>query len=101
MRTMNEVFDLLESTEYEREKFGIFKYDTLDEADPGKERIRRDLTVEIGGPSTHIKFTILTREEHTVLYDAIKKILDYRHIELNEELNRLCRERLGILANKE
>ena len=53
----------------------LFKYDTLDEADTKLERVRSDVTFEIGGPCAHLAGTILTRAEHTLLRNALTEIV--------------------------
>ena len=67
----------------------LFKYDTLDEADPKFERVRSDVTFEIGGPCAHLAGTILTREEHTILKNALMEIVCGR-ISKAEDAIRKC-----------
>jgi len=67
----------------------LFKYDTLDEADPGKGKANSDVTIELGGPCTHVKFAILTRAEHTILKDALDTLFDSRRAVLVAELGLL------------
>lgn len=64
----------------------LFKYETLDEADPKFERNRRDVTFEIGGPSTHIQSFILTRLEHTTLKNALLVIFNDRKLAAEKAL---------------
>lgn len=94
MRDFTTVVENIDRVKYEKDKLGIFKYDTLDEAKPGLERIRTDLSIEIGGPSPHIKLGIQTRKEHTLLKDCITKIINDRLESLNSELDKLCKERI-------
>lgn len=68
----------IKNVKHNLDKFGIFNHDTLDEADPRKERIRSDITIEIGGPSTHIQITVLTRDEHTKIKSVMAEILNSR-----------------------
>lgn len=85
----------LETIRYEQSKYGIFGYDTLDEVDSNyscNERIRTDLTVEIGGPSTHLKFVIKTRAEHTKIKDIAQSILSNRQELIEMELAKICTE---------
>jgi len=82
----------IEGAEYNLAKFDIFKYDTLDEADPKKERVRSDLTVEIGGPSVHIKITVLTRAEHTKVKNMMTEILTARLATHQTNLLQACKD---------
>jgi hypothetical protein len=82
----------IEDAEYNIGKFRIFDYETLDEADSGKDRIRSDVTVEIGGPSTHIKFIVLTRSEHTMIKDVIAAIFKERLTHAQDNLICACKE---------
>ena len=66
----------------------LFKYDTLDEADPKHERIRGDVTIELGGPSTHMKTGIMTREEHTTLKECITRILTCRIRDMESQIRK-------------
>ncbi len=84
----------LESINYELSKMNIFQYDTLDEADPKLERIRSDVTVEIGGPSAHIKFVVLTRAEHTQVKNLVEKILNDRLEKIKFDLKGFCEQYL-------
>ncbi|KKN75849.1 hypothetical protein LCGC14_0377250 [marine sediment metagenome] len=69
----------LERTQEQQEKIAkLFGYDTLDEADLKHERIRSDVTVEFGGPCTHVKITILTRDEHTKMRICLDAVLANR-----------------------
>lgn len=97
MLKLSKEFD---SLDYELGKVGIFKYSTHDEADPGKERLRTDITVEIGGPSTHIKFTVMTREEHTIIKDAVMAILNNRKGNLVKSLGDLCVDHVSTIGNE-
>jgi len=92
------IMDRLERNDYELNKMNIFNHDTLDETDPKHERIRRDVTVEIGGPSAHIKFTVLTRVEHTIIKGAVAKILHVRQNENRAKLDRICQNRAASIA---
>ena len=92
----NEIFEIstaIEGAEYNLNKMGIFKYNTLDEADPKYERVGGEVTVEIGGPSTHIKFGIRTRAEHTKIKDAVESILTERLRAANARLDIFCLNR--------
>jgi len=95
MEKIKKISDDIEKAQYNLDKMGIFKYDTLDEADKSKERIRGDVTVEIGGPSAHIKFTILTREEHTKVRNVVETILKNRLNEANVRLDKFCVNRMN------
>lgn len=94
MKKLHEISKKIESVQYELSKMGIFNYNTLDEADPKFERIRSDITVEIGGPSTHIKFTVLTRDEHTRVKKVVESILRDRMNDLEKELSEFCEKYL-------
>ena len=80
----------LERTNENLSKMNIFGYDTLDEADPKHERIRGDVTIEIGGPSTHIRFAVQTRAEHTIIKNAVESILNSRLDAANTRLETFC-----------
>ncbi|KKM62772.1 hypothetical protein LCGC14_1518320 [marine sediment metagenome] len=88
-----EISQAIDDAKYNLNKMGIFKYDTLDEVDPKFERVRGDVTVEIGGPSTHIKFFVLTRAEHTKVKDVVESILTNRLNDANERLDIFCLNR--------
>lgn len=95
MKSINKIelaISSLKDTQYNVDKFKIFGYNTLDEADPKHERVRADLTVEIGGPSTHIKFSVLTREEHTIIKDAVQSIFKKRQATAESELRLACKD---------
>ena len=91
-KTISSALKGIEDAEYNLGKFNIFKYDTLDEADPGKERVRADVTVEIGGPSAHIKITVLTRAEHTKVKNMMTEILTTRLATHQANLLQACKE---------
>lgn len=93
MEDLSKINDDIEAAEYNLSKMGIFGYGTLDEADSSKERLGRDVTVEIGGPSTHIKITILTRKEHTKVKNLIETILNDRLKDANKRLDEFCKNR--------
>ena len=81
-------------------KMRIFEYDTLDEADPGKERSNSsDVSVEIGGPATHIKFAVLTRSEHTIIKTAVEQILNTRYVNAKMDLNSFCENHVAALIS--
>ena len=61
----------------------LFKYDTLDECDPRIERIKRDVTFEIGGPCAPMASAIMTRTEHTILKTALVEIMNARIMAAN------------------
>lgn len=84
-----------ENEEYKRRIVELFKYDTLDEADPKKERIRSDVTVELGGPCGSVRFTILTREEHTILKTALLEIINNRITTSESIIDNLCKKRIN------
>ncbi len=85
----------IDRVDYELGKQRIFNYDTLDEADPGKERLRTDITVEIGGPGAHIQFSVRTRDEHTAIKDAVMGVLNKRKQRLEYELVCLCEDTIN------
>jgi len=80
----------IERTENDLSKMKIFRYDTLDEAGTKHERLHSDITVEIGGPSAHIKFRIVTKNEHTKIKNVVQEILDNRLDKANLELDAFC-----------
>lgn len=94
-REFMKVTDEIESVNYNIDKLEIFDYDTLDEVDPKVERLRSDVTVEIGGPTAHLKFTVRTRQEHTIIKNAVTSILETRHALADEKLTSLCKERIN------
>ena len=90
IQALDELTRHLKMVDYNLSKQKIFGYDTLDEAPTNEVRIKSDLVVEIGGPSAHIKFGIRTRAEHTILKEAIIKILTTRKAVLTASLRGLC-----------
>lgn len=82
----------IEHNNYNKNKLGIFNYDTLDEAKEGAERMSSDITVEIGGPRAHIKLYIATREEHTLIKNVVEKIISNREEKWTEELKIVCKK---------
>jgi hypothetical protein len=74
----------LKNLNYETEKKNIFDYNTLNE-DRGAS-----ISVEIGGPSAHIKLWIQTRKEHDLIQNAIVQILNSRRNALDNRLNVFC-----------
>lgn len=96
MRKLSEAISMAEQAKEGLERIEkLFSYDTLDEADPGQERIRSDVTLEFGGPSTHYKTMILTRLEHNEIRAAIESILHKRLDEANAEIDKECERRLS------
>ena len=89
------IAELIDGNNYELNKLNIFNHDTLDEANPKHERTKSDITIEIGGPGTHISFAVRTRAEHTIIKHAVIGILRQREKDLNEMLDVLCQDRLG------
>ncbi len=87
------ISEAIEDAIYNLSKMGIFKHDTLDEADPKRERLRTDVTVEIGGPFNSIKFGIRTRAEHTKVKDVVESILTNRLNDAKERLDIFCLNR--------
>ena len=79
-------------------KINIFDYPTSDEIDKSGTQSRLNVTVEIGGPSTHIKFAIKTREEHTLIKHAVESILTARLDKINSDIDDYCQTRIN---NKE
>ena len=95
MRELAEAIERAKSAEeYKKRIADLFKYETLDEANPSEERSRRDVTVELGGPCVHAKLVIMTRTEHTILREALDKIIGNRLVESNQEIDELCKERI-------
>ena len=93
LKTMTALVEKLERVEWHQSKYEIFKYETLDEANPAQDRGRgRDVTVEIGGPCAHIKFTIETRVEHTMIKEAVQAILGNRAKRLKTEFAARCHD---------
>lgn len=97
---MNEILKAAELVKNAKEQMNrikeLFKYKTPDEEPAGRERIAsRVLFIEVGGPCTHCKFWIATRREHTILLEAITKVLWERETRFEHELDVACETRLG------
>ncbi len=86
--------------EYKRRLIDLFKYDTLDEDDKKHERSNsRDVAIEIGGPCVGCKFTIQTREEHTILKTALMGVMNNRLLKSESEIDNLCKKRINDKEN--
>ena len=92
-----EIAEAIKRNDYELGKLKIFDYDTADEANPStahERSSRSDISIEIGGPSTHIKIYVITRAEHTIIKNAVEEILRGREMQLNARLYDFCTDKL-------
>ena len=76
--------DAIDRVDQELGKQKIFSYSTPDETNGHK------LFVEIGGPSAHMKFNLLDREEHDIIKNAVIRVLNSRKAVLELQLVSLC-----------
>ena len=87
---MSELASKVEWCEEKREYLKrLFADKTIEETNNQGER---PLFIEIGGPSTHVKLSGFNRVEHTILKEALDKIMEAKHKQARKDLNEACEE---------